>query len=266
MKPAQRIAILSSIIAAIFVGPFSRSIDAAESSAAPAGTVEAKRIFSQRCTACHTYGKGTKVGPDLRGVTSRRERSWLVKFIRSSQTLIKAGDPVAEGLYSQFKQQRMPDWWDLNDPQIAALLDWFATNGPEQKEPDEYEASLATPKDLGLGRDLFTGRIPLANGGLACINCHALRAGPGVATIPIGGTLGPNLTATYLRYRDRAMTLFLRHPCFPRVPQGSEYLQPGESFALKALMRQSSLSLQRSTAAAIAPASSTSVAMQKGTP
>src|SRR5436309_11066166 len=92
---------------------------------------EAKRIFNQRCTACHTYGKGVKVGPDLKGVTERRRRPWLLKFIRSSQGVIQAGDPVAKGLFQEFKQQRMPDWTDLSEPQITAILDWFAAAGPE---------------------------------------------------------------------------------------------------------------------------------------
>jgi cytochrome c2 len=30
------------------------------------GGNDAKKIFNQRCTACHTYGKGVKVGPDLK--------------------------------------------------------------------------------------------------------------------------------------------------------------------------------------------------------
>jgi hypothetical protein len=29
--------------------------------AAPAASVEAKAIFSKRCTVCHTFGKGVKV-------------------------------------------------------------------------------------------------------------------------------------------------------------------------------------------------------------
>src|SRR5262245_32452833 len=65
---------------------------------------EPKKIFNQRCTACHTYGKGVKVGPDLKGVTERRQRPWLLKFVRSSQAVIQAGDPVASALFKEFKQ------------------------------------------------------------------------------------------------------------------------------------------------------------------
>src|SRR3989441_12591818 len=53
-------------------------------------SAEAATIFNRRCTACHTYGKGVKVGPDLKGVTERRKRDWLLKFIYASSSVIKS--------------------------------------------------------------------------------------------------------------------------------------------------------------------------------
>jgi mono/diheme cytochrome c family protein len=94
---------------------------------AAADAVEAKKIFSQRCTACHSFGRGIKVGPDLKGVAARRQMPWLLKFIRSSQGVIKGGDPVAQNLFQQFKQQRMPDWTDLSEAQIYSIVNWLAT-------------------------------------------------------------------------------------------------------------------------------------------
>src|SRR5205085_12606993 len=41
---------------------------------------EPANIFRKRCSACHTFGKGVKVGPDLKGVTARRQPDWLLKF------------------------------------------------------------------------------------------------------------------------------------------------------------------------------------------
>jgi mono/diheme cytochrome c family protein len=204
-----------------------------------ANATDAKRIFNQRCTACHTYGRGVKVGPDLKGVTIRRQRPWLLQFIRSSQTVIKQGDPVAVGLFRDFKQQRMPDWTDLSPSEVNAIVDWFAADGPEQKEPDERDAELATATDLARGRALFDGAAPLANGGLACAACHSVGVpsrGPGT----LGGTIGPPLTHAYLTYRDRALTVFLKRPCTPRHPESStaHYLTPDETFALKSYLRQ----------------------------
>ncbi|MFL5417502.1 MAG: SCO family protein, partial [Myxococcales bacterium] len=33
-------------------------------------------LFSTRCSACHTIGKGDGIGPDLKGVTSARDHGW----------------------------------------------------------------------------------------------------------------------------------------------------------------------------------------------
>src|SRR5215468_2238282 len=105
---ALRVAMVASAV-------FTAGLSARSAKADPA---EAKKIFTQRCMACHTFGKGVKVGPDLKGVTERRQRPWLLKFIRSSQTVIASGDPIATGLLQQFNQQRMPDWVDLSEAQI----------------------------------------------------------------------------------------------------------------------------------------------------
>jgi len=223
----------------VIAAAFSLSLPAVARAAV--GPADAKKIFNQRCTACHSFGKGIKVGPDLKGVTKRRERPWLLKFIRSSQGVIGAGDPIASKLFEDFKKQRMPDWTDLSEQQITAILDWFAVDGPEQKEPDERNAAVASAAELETGRALFSGAKPLANGGLACAACHVIQDGEGASRGTMGGTLGPDLTTSYARYQDRAMTLFLKKPCSPRTPQKAEYLTPQESFALKAYMRQATV-------------------------
>jgi hypothetical protein len=69
------------------------------------------------------------------------------------------------------------------------------------------------------------------------------------------GTLGPDLSDVYRKYQDRALTLFLKHPCFLREPEMSAagYLTPTESFAIKAYLRQASLSKLDQPMAATAP-------------
>jgi mono/diheme cytochrome c family protein len=205
-----------------------------------AGPAEAKKIFTQRCMACHTFGKGIKVGPDLKGVTQRRPIGWLLKFVRSSQTVIQGGDPVARQLFRDFKQQLMPDWTDLSEDQIGAILDWLGKSGPEQKAADERHAETASAAEIERGRALFAGTRPLSAGGLACATCHRL----GHERDLRGGALGPDLTGAYFKHQDAALTLYLRRPCFPRRPEAArpEYLTAEDSFALKALLRHEALS------------------------
>jgi mono/diheme cytochrome c family protein len=223
----------------------------ADRSALASDAAEAKKIFNQRCTACHTFGRGVKVGPDLKGVNERRARPWLLRFIRSSQALIKEGDAIAAGLFDQYRRQRMPDWLDLSEGQINAVLDWISVDGPDQKEPDERDAELATPADIERARGLFNGSVGLANGGVACGTCHSIRDNDQT----IGGSLGPNLTIAYLRYRDRGLTLFLRKPCFRREPETSAvgYLTPDEAFVLKAYLRRAALPSAPAAPAAPSP-------------
>ena len=205
--------------------------------AVAADSSEAANIFKKRCSACHTFGKGTKVGPDLKGVNDRRKREWLLKFVRSSQSVIQSGDSTAVSLFRQFKQQRMPDWTDLSPETVGAILDYFAANGPEQKQPDEYSAETATEAQIEAGRKLFFGESPLHFGGQACSSCHSIGNGFGG-----GASLGPNLTNAYRKHSDTALTLFLKRPCFPRAPEISTdgYLTPTESFSLKAFMARAS--------------------------
>lgn len=198
-------------------------------------TQEAAGIFNTRCTACHTYGRGIKVGPDLKGVNERRKREWLLKFIHASSVVIKSGDSTARSLFAEFKQQRMPDWVDLSDKQIIDILDYLAVGGPDIKPIDERNAQTASAADVENGRKLFYGQIPAKYGAHACVACHSAGRN-GLA----GGSLGPDLSKTYIRYQDLALTQFLRHPCFrweTRTAEG-RYLTAKESFSLKAFLRE----------------------------
>ncbi len=207
----------------------------------PAGTKfspEAAATFNKRCTACHTYGKGIKVGPDLKGVTERRKRDWLLKFIHASSNVIKSGDPIATALFSEYKKQRMPDWTDLSDKQVHDILDYIAIGGPDIKPADERNAAVATAAETEMGRKLFYGHLSFRYGAQACVACHGVQ-GAGLR----GGSLGPDLSNVYFRYQDIALTAFIRHPCFAWEQKISDghYLTPKEGFALKAFLRMAAL-------------------------
>jgi len=202
----------------------------------PGFSAEAAATFNKRCTACHTYGKGIKVGPDLKGVTERRKRDWLLKFIHASSRVIQSGDLTAAALFAQFKQQRMPDWTDLSEKQIGDILDYLAVGGPDIKPLDERNADAASARDVERGRSLFLGDEHFRYGAPPCAQCHTTRA-IGFR----GGSLGPDLTKVYSRYQDLALALFLRNPCFAwqmRAPSG-HYLTARESFDIKAFLRHS---------------------------
>ena len=195
---------------------------------------EAGAVFRSRCTGCHTFGQGVKVGPDLKGVTARRQRPWLISFIRSSSQAIRRGDPVAVSLFRQFNKERMPDWSDLSPRQIEAVLDYFAADGPAQKAPDDRHANTATAGEIEMGRWLFEGKIRFTSGAQACISCHTIHGGEGA----FGGTFGPDLTSAYFQYQDKALTDLFKRPFSVHVVNAParQLFTSVESFDLKAYM------------------------------
>lgn len=76
------------------------------------------------CAACHTIGKGKLIGPDLKGVTERREETWLISFIKSSQTMVKNGDETAVKLFEEYNKIPMPDN-PFSDEQIKGILSYI---------------------------------------------------------------------------------------------------------------------------------------------
>lgn len=82
-----------------------------------------KKLFQERgCAACHTIGKGKLTGPDLAGVSKRRDEEWLKKWLTSPETMLMS-DPVAKELLQQYMVP-MPNQ-GLSPQDIEALIDYF---------------------------------------------------------------------------------------------------------------------------------------------
>jgi mono/diheme cytochrome c family protein len=214
-------------------------------------------LFKTKCSSCHTFGKGERIGPDLKGVTERRSREWLIAWIRSSETVIRSGDPTAVALFREFRQQRMPEH-PLSDVELGALVDYLAASGPEADEQKAIRrAHQASAEDVRLGERLFFGRAPLSGNGLACAACHALATRTG-----LGGTLAADLSTAFSRYHDTALDQMLTRAGPSRSPLlHSTSVTDQESLALRAFLRAVSLASQpgvsgvvpRDTAAAPRP-------------
>jgi mono/diheme cytochrome c family protein len=205
---------------------------------------QAAGLFATRCASCHTFGKGDRIGPDLKGVTDRRSREWLIDWIRSSTRMIQAADPTARALYKKYGQQRMPDF-DLSAQQLASVVEYLAAGGPlADPEGQVRDAATATAAELRLGEQLFEGQVALASGAAACVSCHTV-ASRGAW----GGTLGPDLTQAYARYRDRGLHQYLQRACLSRRAGGvgRHALTPSESLAVRAFLRASDPALRTLT-------------------
>jgi protein SCO1/2 len=65
-------------------------------------------LFKKLCAPCHTIGGGDHAGPDLLGVTDRRDRAWLSDFIRNPARMLARKDPDALALAARFPAVHMP--------------------------------------------------------------------------------------------------------------------------------------------------------------
>lgn len=81
-------------------------------------------LFITACAACHAIGEGVRIGPDLAGVTLRRDRAWLETFLRDPSLMLENGDPTAVALDASFPAIRMPDL-GLGPNDVADLIHYF---------------------------------------------------------------------------------------------------------------------------------------------
>lgn len=150
--------------------------------------------FKQICAACHTVGKGRLVGPDLANVDTRHPEEWLIKFVKSSQSVIKSGDKYADSLFKAFNQVPMPDQPALTDEQIKDIFSYIKsiTSAPVSvsASPAVTEPALAITGDALKGQDLFVGNIRLSNGGPTCNSCHNVNMEGFIS----GGAMAKDLT------------------------------------------------------------------------
>jgi protein SCO1/2 len=80
-----------------------------------------KYLFQTRCAACHTIGRGDGLGPDLLGVTSRREPGWLARYVAEPDRMLTEGDGLAKELFARYKNVRMPNL-GLEGEEVSAVL------------------------------------------------------------------------------------------------------------------------------------------------
>ncbi len=213
-----------------------------------------ERLFNANCARCHKIGGGKLVGPDLANVTKQKSEKWLIKFIKSSQTVIKSGDEYADSLYKAFNEVLMPDQ-DLSDKEIKAVLSYIEEQSPApttQKSASKKKSksqstsasqqstikpvSEATNKDIQKGRRLFAGKQRLAQGGPACISCHHVRSDAVLG----GGTYAKELTKAFSRLGEKGVTSMIKNPAFPemKLAYANQPLTDKEIFQIKAFLKR----------------------------
>ncbi len=103
---------------------YNRKMEVAKQNYANAPTLNftnGQYLYSTRCSACHTIGKGDSIGPDLLGVVGARDRNWLKRFIAVPDQVLAEKDPLATALFEKYKKVQMPNL-RLNEEDVNSLV------------------------------------------------------------------------------------------------------------------------------------------------
>lgn len=168
---------------------------------------EGKYLFGQKCVTCHTVGGGKLVGPDLKDVTTRREKQWVLRFIMEPDVMVQK-DPEGIKLFEEFKKVPMTNL-GISVKEAEALYAFL--EGPKKEVAPVAEKPVVG--DAVTGQKLFTGATPFSKGGPSCMTCHSV-GGTGRFG---GGSLGPDLTNAVGKFKADGMAGLLKGLPFPTM-------------------------------------------------
>lgn len=181
-------------------------------------------VFKQTCSACHTIGGGKLVGPDLKGVNTKRSEDWIINFVKNAQAFGEK-DADAKAIIAEFGYP-MPSQ-NVTDANIKAVIKYIAENSPaEVAQTTEVAAAVvetpadpaldpanASQEDILAGLMLFSGEKRFENSGPSCISCHNVQHKDLIA----GGLLAKDLTKVYERLGSAGINGMLSAPPFPAM-------------------------------------------------
>jgi mono/diheme cytochrome c family protein len=125
---------------------------------------DAEKEFKTNCATCHSIGSGDVdaagkklQGPDLAGVSKRRNLDWIVKFVKYPEGMFmgddeEAGyekvDPIAAKVYALYKPNQMADQ-ELDKAQVQAMLKYIDSKKKQPKGKIAcFEKSKKTAADI----------------------------------------------------------------------------------------------------------------------
>lgn len=177
---------------------------------------DAKEFFEINCMVCHNAGglhdldMGYPIGPDLSGVTNRRDRDWIIAFIKNPEAVVGQYDPdyISE----------MPPYDFLSHEEIVAIVNYLETFPKVRTLSEEEKPRFAgagvekTPPSSGGG--LKTEGYVLIFGGLALLllagitfKTGNIRVAQGslVVFLMLGVGIGAKEIVQFAKYTDYAI-------------------------------------------------------------
>ena len=159
-----------------------------------AASQDPAKFYEDNCATCHTIGGGVAGGPDLKGVTARRDREWLIRFLLDPDAFAK--DPAVIQMIKDADGLAMGRTDGLTRELAEAILLLIdRQSGGIPAAPVVETFAPFTSDEIARGRALFNGTTRLSANGPACIACHL-----GGDLSPVtAGRLAPDLADVHQR-------------------------------------------------------------------
>ncbi|MEE9349282.1 MAG: c-type cytochrome [Flavobacteriaceae bacterium] len=94
-----------------------------------------KKIYKANCAACHKL-KGKLIGPELQGISDKREKEWLHAWIKNNNALRKSGDKLAKKVFEDNNKAVMTAFPQLSTDDIDAMLAYFKVGDVKKIVPN----------------------------------------------------------------------------------------------------------------------------------
>jgi predicted CXXCH cytochrome family protein len=102
---------------------------AAANSASAQDAAAGAAIFKQKCTACHGIEKAV-VGPALKGIDTKYDEAFLLKWIKNAPAFIASGDALAVKA-SEYSPAMMSAFPELSDDDIKNIIAYVKVGDPK---------------------------------------------------------------------------------------------------------------------------------------
>ncbi|GAL85038.1 hypothetical protein MYP_2266 [Sporocytophaga myxococcoides] len=137
-------------------------------------------LFLNNCNVCHAIPV-ERIGPALSTVTKKRSLTWLLGFIKNSQSMITAGDTHAVFIFRSYNNTVMPSFKKLSDDDIFDILAYIQDASKTGSPKDLHPEVLLSGK---YGDAILHGKFLFDQ---QCAVCHAFDKeviGPALGSTP----------------------------------------------------------------------------------
>jgi protein SCO1 len=111
--------------------PAGMQVDHAKSTEIP-NYSKVGELFHSRCASCHSLGNEDGIGPGLAGVTQRRDKTWLARWLKEPKKMLTEKDPIATEMFNRYNKILMPDI-KLSDSDVNGLIDFLQSQNKAAK-------------------------------------------------------------------------------------------------------------------------------------